>query len=65
MPTLIDMDALPPEGIGREIARERQQRVRNDELRSGTAPLDDLRSKDVRQRTDISGVRRPHGRDRN
>lgn len=53
-----DMDDVPRGRMDREIARERRERVLNDEQRAGLAPLDDLRGKDARERTDICDLKR-------
>jgi hypothetical protein len=59
------MKRNPIEPLGRqlerEVERERHERELHDELRSGTAPLDDLRTKDAREHTGAAGVRRPAG----
>jgi len=57
-----DLDDVPRGRMAREIARERRERALHDELRAGLAPLDDLRSKDARERLDTSCVKRPAGR---
>lgn len=59
--TSLDLDDVPRSRMAREIARERRERVLHDELRAGLAPLDDLRSKDARERADTCNLKR-HGR---
>lgn len=59
------MNANPIDALGRqlerELERERHERALHDELRSGTAPLEDLRTKDARENTAGTGLRRPPG----
>lgn len=57
-----DLDDVPRSRIAREIARERRERSLHDELRAGLAPLDDLRSKDARERGDTGNFLRNQGR---
>lgn len=52
---------VPPGRIAREVARERHERALHDEVRAGLAPLDDLRTKDARERADTGNFLR-HGR---
>jgi len=59
--TSTDLDDIPRGRMDREIARERRERALHDELRAGLAPLDDLRSKDARERADTCNLKR-HGR---
>lgn len=59
--TNLELDEIPRGRMDREIARERRERALHDELRAGLAPLDDLRSKDARERADTGALKR-HGR---
>ena len=57
----MELDEVPRGRMDREIARERRERVLNDEQRTGLSPVDDLRSKDARERADTCNLKR-HGR---
>ena len=59
--TKLDQDDVPSGRIAREVARERHERALHDEVRAGLAPLDDLRTKDARERADTGNFAR-HGR---
>ncbi len=48
-----------PSRLAREVAREREQRLKNDEARAGLSHDDDLRSKDARD-NDSSGHLKRH-----
>jgi len=56
-----ELDEVPRGRMAREIARERRERALHDELRAGLGTLDDLRSKDARERADTCNLKR-HGR---
>lgn len=58
----LDQDDVPSNRIAREVARERHERALHDELRAGLSPLDDLRTKDARERADTGNFLRHHGR---
>jgi len=58
----LDLDDLPSNRIAREVARERHERALHDELRAGLAPLEDLRTKDARERADTGNFLRHHSR---
>lgn len=59
------MNRNPIEPLGRqverEVERERHERALHDELRSGSAPPEDLRTKDAREHSGAVGLRRPSG----
>lgn len=59
------MNRNPIDSLGRqverEVERERRERELHDELRSGSAPPEDLRTKDAREHTGAVGLRRPAG----
>jgi hypothetical protein len=57
----MELDDVPRGRMDREIARERRERALNDEQRAGLSPVDDLRSKDARERADTCNLKR-HGR---
>lgn len=59
--TSTELDEVPRGRMAREIARERRERALHDELRAGLGTLDDLRSKDARERADTCNLKR-HGR---
>lgn len=59
---MTDPDAAPVGRIAREVARERHERALHDELRAGLAPLDDMRTKDARERPDTCNLKRHHWR---
>jgi hypothetical protein len=48
--------------IDRELERERQERHRNDEARTGELPDDDLRVKDARESNSSGQLHRNGGR---
>ncbi len=48
--------------LEREVAREREQRLKNDDARSGNVSDDDLRYKDARESASSSQHNRQHGR---
>lgn len=56
--TSTDPDDVPRGRMERELARERRERALHDELRAGLGTLDDLRSKDARERADTSNLKR-------
>lgn len=45
--------------VEREIERERHERTLHDEARAGLAPDDEFRTKDARESTNSSKLRRP------
>lgn len=53
-----ELDDVPRGRMEREIARERRERALHDELRAGLGTLDDLRSKDARERADTCNLKR-------
>lgn len=59
------MNRNPIEPLGRqlerEVERERHERALHDELRSGSVPPEDLRTKDAREHTGAVGLRRTFG----
>lgn len=55
-----DRNDMPHGRIEREIERERHERHLHDEARAGLSPVDDLRTKDARERADTSTLKR-HG----
>ena len=59
------MSTRPVDSLGRrvekEVERERRERALHDELRSGAAPLEDLRTKDARENASAAGLRRACG----
>jgi hypothetical protein len=56
--TSMELDEVPRGRMARELARERRERVLHDELRTGMAAVDDLRSKDARERADTCNLKR-------
>jgi hypothetical protein len=50
------------ERIDRELAREREERHKNDEAKAGVLGDDDARIKDARASTSSSQLHRPRGR---
>jgi len=46
--------------VDREVARERDERLKNDEARAGLSRDDDLRSKDARDNDSSTSLRRSH-----
>lgn len=48
--------------IGREIERERRERALHDEARAHLDAQDEFRTKDARERMDITTLKRPPGR---
>lgn len=48
--------------IEREVEREREQRLKNHDTRSGNVSDDDLRSKDARESASSSRLNRQQGR---
>ncbi|ATQ76517.1 hypothetical protein CR152_19855 [Massilia violaceinigra] len=55
-------DPQPASRIEREIERERDQRHKNDEERSGTSPASDFRIKDARESSDSGALHRSRSR---
>jgi hypothetical protein len=47
--------------VEREVEREMNERVRNDEARTGLGVMDELRVKDARENAGAANVRRPTG----
>jgi hypothetical protein len=52
------MDTSAKERLEREVEREREQRHRNDEARTGAADDEELRLKDARESTRSAGLHR-------
>jgi hypothetical protein len=50
------------ERVRREVERERHERIQHDELRIGVAAADEFRTKDARESTNSTNLKRPHGR---
>jgi hypothetical protein len=48
--------------IAREVEREREQRLKNDDLRAGIGSDDHLRAKDARENSGSSDLQRPPAR---
>jgi hypothetical protein len=48
--------------VQREVERERQERSLHDELRTGTAAADEFRTKDARESTISTNLKRSFGR---
>lgn len=51
-----------PSRIEREVEREREQRLKNDDTRAGNVSDDDLRCKDARESASSGRLNRHHGR---
>jgi hypothetical protein len=51
-------DAAHRDRLEREVERERQQRLLNDEARTGLGPLDGFRAKDARENTITANLKR-------
>lgn len=48
--------------LEREVQREREQRLKNDDTRAGNVSDDDLRSKDARESASSGHLNRQHSR---
>jgi hypothetical protein len=48
--------------VQREVERERQERLLQDEVRTGNAAVDDLRTKDARESMNSTNLKRSLGR---
>lgn len=48
--------------VEREVERERQERLRNDDQRAGLALDEDFRTKDARENMGLVNLKRPPGR---
>lgn len=48
--------------IAREVEREREQRLKNDDLRAGIGSDEDLRAKDARENSSSSDLQRSPAR---
>lgn len=51
-----------PSRVDREVEREREERHKNDDAKSGIAADDDFRIKDARESTSSSNLHRTRGR---
>ena len=54
-----DRLSTPQAQLERELQREREQRIHNDDAKLGASEIDETRSKDARERGDSSTPRRP------
>jgi len=61
MPTRLPKDNQNAR-VEREVERERNERARNDEQRTGLAVDEEFRTKDARANMDSVNVKRSHGR---
>jgi hypothetical protein len=57
-----DPATTPSSRVERELAREREQRHRNDDAKTGSLTDDELRLKDARESASSGNLHRYHGR---
>jgi hypothetical protein len=61
MKTTLPIPSLS-ERVTREVERERHERVRNDDARTGLSASEEFRTKDARESTSSINLKRPSGR---